>query len=117
MIFAVGADGMTFRENPPDSRRICMSHFSDWEKSSLYALRSENVENLVGIPRYWSVVEGKYDLLVGQRQGRSMIHSTNFGIFAGIDGKHSARSKRVGITRTILSPCQIAFRDDCNCDD
>jgi hypothetical protein len=38
------------------------SHFSDKEKCCLYALSGENVENLVGIARYWPIIEGKHDL-------------------------------------------------------
>jgi hypothetical protein len=42
MIFAMGADGMTFRENPACCSRMRASHFSDQEKSRLYALGGEN---------------------------------------------------------------------------
>ena len=34
------------------------SHFSDQEKGRLYALGGENVEDLVGITRDWTIVEG-----------------------------------------------------------
>ena len=65
-----------------------MSHFSDQEKCRLYALGRENVENLVGIPRCWSVVEGKDDLFIGKWQGYCVSHGPHFRIFAGIDGEH-----------------------------
>ena len=67
MIFAVGADGKTFSENPAHRRGMCASHLFNQEKCRLYALRGENVEDLVGIARYWPVVEGKYDFLIEKR--------------------------------------------------
>ena len=45
------------------------SHLSDEEECSLYALGSENIKNLIGIARYWTIVEGKYDLFISKGQG------------------------------------------------
>ena len=64
MIFAVGANGMPFRENAANRGRVRTSHFADKEKRRLYALSGENIQNLVREAWYWSVVESQHDLLI-----------------------------------------------------
>ena len=91
------------------------SHFSDKEECRLCTLTGENIENLVCIARHWPIVEGKYDLPVSQGQSYRAVHSSDPWVFPGINGKHTARSKRVGIIRTIFSPRQTASRGNC-CD-
>src|SRR5271169_3270721 len=113
MIFAVGADCMAFGKNPAHRRGMRTSHSSDKEKRRLCALSGENIENLVCVARYWPIVEGKYDLPVSQGQSYRAVHSSDPWVFPGINGKQTARSKRVGTVRTIFSPRQIPSRANC----
>src|ERR1700746_1089710 len=116
MIFAVCADGVSFGENPAHCGGVRASHLSEQEECRLDALGGENVEDLVGIARYWPVVESKYDLLIGKRHGHCLAHCSDPGILARIKCKYTARSKGGGITRTIFSPRQIASQGNCRDD-
>src|SRR5208282_6889960 len=112
MIFAMGTDGVAFRENPAHRGRMRASHFTHEKEHRLHTLSGENVENLIGIARHWTVVESEYDFLIGQRERRRMLHGPDAGIFPWIDSEHTARSKCVGTSRTILSPRRVGGKDN-----
>ena len=69
---------------------------------SPFALGAEDVENLVGIAWEWPIIESKDDLRITKRQGYRAVHSSELWVLPGINGKHTDRSNRVWITRTVL---------------
>ena len=101
MAFAMRADRVAFLVNPAHNGRIGASHFADHEIRRLHALRSEDVENLVGIGRQRAVIEGENDLFVVERQRVGILHVADPRILGGIEREHAARAERAGMSGTV----------------
>ena len=52
----MSAYGVTFCEDAAHRGRIRVSHFTDEKERRLHALSGENVEDLIGIARHWSII-------------------------------------------------------------
>ena len=68
MMLAVRPDRMSFLVNAAHRGGKGAGHFTYQEISCLHALRSKNVEDLVGIGKNGTVVESQDYFLVGQRK-------------------------------------------------
>ncbi len=68
MILAVRADRVTFLVDAAHGGGEGAGHLTDQEVSRFHALRSENVEDLVGIGKQRTVIEGQHHFLVIERQ-------------------------------------------------
>ncbi len=71
MVFAMRADRVAFFVFAAHDGGIGARHFADQEIGHLHAFGGEDVEDLVGIGRQRSVVEGDHDLFVVQAAATS----------------------------------------------
>ena len=74
MILAVRADSVTFLVDAAHGGGKGAGHLTDQEVSRFHALRSENVEDLVGIGQNGTVVKSQDHFFVGQRQRVRILH-------------------------------------------
>jgi hypothetical protein len=95
------ADRVAFLVNAAHHGGIGASHFADHEIRRLHALRSEDVENLVGIGRHRAVIEGENDLLVVERRRVGILHVADPRILGGIEREDAARAERAGMSGTV----------------
>ncbi len=102
MILGVRADGMPFLVDPADPCGIGPRHLADQEIRGLHALRGENVEDLVGIARQRTVVEGQHHFFVGERQRLPVLHQADLRQLAGFENQHAAGAECVGIPGAFL---------------
>src|SRR6516165_6584295 len=79
------------------------------------ALRGENVEDLVGIGKQWSVIEGQHHFLVIERHGIRILHVADPWILSGIDCEDTARAKRVRTSRTVGGGMAGSFLSGLRC--
>src|SRR5262249_49689487 len=98
MVFAMRSDRVAFLVNAAHNGGIGASHFANHEVCRLHTLRSEDVENLVGIVWRRAVIEGENDLLV-ERQRVGILHAADPGILGGIE--RAARAERAGVSGTV----------------
>jgi hypothetical protein len=68
MILTMGADRVTFLVDAAHGGGESTGHLADQKISRFHALRSKNVEDLVGIGQNGTVVEGQHHFLVIERQ-------------------------------------------------
>src|SRR6516164_7100526 len=101
MVFTMRADRVAFLVNAAHHGGISAGHFADHEVRHLHALRSENIEDFVGIGWYRAVIEGENDLLVVERQRVGILHVADPRILGGINRKDAARAERAGMSGTV----------------
>ena len=73
MILAVVADRVAFGVDALDEVRIGAGHAADHEERGLHAFLRERVEDVRGVRRYRSVVEGDDHLAVIERKGLAVL--------------------------------------------
>src|SRR6516165_1284883 len=101
MVFAMRADRVAFLVDAAHNGGIGASHFANHEVRRLHALRSEDVENLVGIAWHRAIIEGENDLLVVERQRVGILHVADPRILGGIERKDTACAERTGMSGTV----------------
>src|SRR6478736_8999850 len=101
MILGVGTYAMAGVAELADAFRSSLGHAADGEEGCLYALRGENVQNLIAVARQRPVVEGQDYLVIVERQCFGILHGADAGMLPGIDHQSSGGAKRAGMAGTI----------------
>ena len=95
MVHAVGADGVARRDQLAHAFRVRLGLFADDEEGRLDALVVEHLEDLVGIFRQRTVVEGQDHFMVLQRQRLAVLHGADARMLARIDHEGAGGAERV----------------------
>src|SRR6476659_8671717 len=96
MILGVGAYAMAGVAELADAFRSSLGHAADGEEGCLYALRGENVQNLIAVARQRPVVEGQDYLVIVERQCFGILHGADAGMLPGIDHQSSGGASGPG---------------------
>ena len=85
MVLGVGGHRVAGVAHLAHAFRIGVGLASDQEEGRLGAMGGENVEDLVGVFRQRTVVEGQHHLTIFKRQRLVILHGADDGMGARID--------------------------------